>query len=61
MFSALIGRAARRLNFVYLKEVIKSMKHLEVPPNDVIIKQLELAAQYPPGYDQVSVCVCVCV
>ncbi|XP_062304699.1 pentatricopeptide repeat-containing protein 1, mitochondrial [Osmerus eperlanus] len=52
VFSALIGRAARRLNFLYLKEVIKSMKHLDVPPNDVIIKQLELAAQYPPGYDQ---------
>ncbi|XP_037546321.1 pentatricopeptide repeat-containing protein 1, mitochondrial [Nematolebias whitei] len=52
VFSTLIGRAARRLDYVYLKSLLMSMKEMEVWPNEVIIKQLEFAAQYPPNYNQ---------
>ncbi|XP_069024094.1 pentatricopeptide repeat-containing protein 1, mitochondrial [Embiotoca jacksoni] len=52
VFSALIGRASRRLDYVYLKTLLKSMSDMEVWPNEVIIRQLEFAAQYPPNYNQ---------
>ncbi|XP_061840184.1 pentatricopeptide repeat-containing protein 1, mitochondrial [Nerophis lumbriciformis] len=52
VFSALIGQASRRLDYIYLKTLLKCMRTLEVWPNEVIIKQLEFAAQYPPNYDQ---------
>uniref|UniRef100_A0A1A7WYV4 Pentatricopeptide repeat domain 1 n=2 Tax=Iconisemion striatum TaxID=60296 RepID=A0A1A7WYV4_9TELE len=52
VFSALIGRASRRLDYIYLKALLKSMKDMSVWPNEVIIKQLEFAAQYPPNYNQ---------
>ncbi|XP_057700441.1 pentatricopeptide repeat-containing protein 1, mitochondrial [Corythoichthys intestinalis] len=52
VFSTLIGRASRRLDYVYLKTLLKSMRDKGVWPNVVIIKQLEFAAQYPPNYDQ---------
>lgn len=54
VFSALIGRATQRLDYIYLKMILKSMSDMEVWPNEVIIKQLEFAAQYPPNYNQVS-------
>ncbi|XP_028265011.1 pentatricopeptide repeat-containing protein 1, mitochondrial [Parambassis ranga] len=52
VFSALIGRATQRLDYLYLKTILKSMSDMEVWPNEVIIKQLEFAAQYPPNYNQ---------
>ncbi|KAK0141561.1 Pentatricopeptide repeat-containing protein 1, mitochondrial [Merluccius polli] len=52
VFSALIGRASRRLDYIYLKTLLEQMAELRVWPNEVIIKQLEFAAQYPPSYDQ---------
>lgn len=52
VFSALIGQATRRLDYIYLKTILKSMTSLEVWPNEVIIRQLEFAAQYPPNYNQ---------
>ncbi|XP_054912651.1 pentatricopeptide repeat-containing protein 1, mitochondrial [Poeciliopsis prolifica] len=52
VFSALIGRATRRLDYIYLKTLLKTMKDLSVWPNEVIIQQLEFAAQYPPNYNQ---------
>uniref|UniRef100_A0A1A8NMH9 Pentatricopeptide repeat domain 1 n=1 Tax=Nothobranchius rachovii TaxID=451742 RepID=A0A1A8NMH9_9TELE len=52
VFSALIGRASRRLDYIYLKVLLKSMEEMSVWPNEVIIKQLEFAAQYPPNYNQ---------
>lgn len=54
VFSALIGQAMRRLDYVWLHELLHQMHRMQVSPNDVIIKQLEFAAQYPPHYDQVS-------
>lgn len=52
VFSALIGRATRRLDYAYLTAMLKSMRSMEVWPNEVIIKQLEFASQYPPNYNQ---------
>ncbi|CAL8271899.1 pentatricopeptide repeat-containing protein 1, mitochondrial [Gadus morhua] len=52
VFSALIGRASRRLDYIYLKLLLEKMAELRVWPNEIIIKQLEFAAQYPPSYDQ---------
>ncbi|XP_008290662.1 pentatricopeptide repeat-containing protein 1, mitochondrial [Stegastes partitus] len=52
VFSALIGRASQRLDYVYLKTLLKSMRDMRVWPNEVIIRQLEFAAQYPPNYNQ---------
>ncbi|KAM8879188.1 pentatricopeptide repeat-containing protein 1, mitochondrial [Spinachia spinachia] len=52
VFSALVGRATRRLDFAYLKTMLKSMRSMSVWPNEVIIRQLEFASQYPPDYDK---------
>ncbi|KAM9363569.1 pentatricopeptide repeat-containing protein 1, mitochondrial [Symphorus nematophorus] len=52
VFSALIGRATRRLDYIYLKTILKNMSSMGVWPNEVIIRQLEFASQYPPNYNK---------
>ncbi|KAM7010123.1 uncharacterized protein LKV04_001959 [Tautogolabrus adspersus] len=52
VFSALIGIATRKLDYIYLKTILKCMSTMKVWPNEVIIRQLEFASQYPPNYNQ---------
>ncbi|XP_007260334.3 pentatricopeptide repeat-containing protein 1, mitochondrial [Astyanax mexicanus] len=54
VFSALIRQASKRLDYAYLHELLRQMHQLQVPPNEVIIRQLEYAAQYPPSFDKLK-------